>query len=87
MQIRILVMWLMVVSVFMTGCGGAEKKSETPKPKPELSKTDQMRQKAKLAEAASLVGYDGKAIKDNLNKIIDESERSEKQLKELNDLR
>lgn len=85
MQKRILSVWLMVVSSLMIGCGGSEKKIEPPKP--ELSKTDQMRQKAKLAEAASLVGYDGKAIKDNLNKIIDESERSEKQLKDLNDLR
>ncbi len=76
---------LFVPFFLLSGCGEAEKKPEPPKKV--LSKTDQMRQKAKVAEAASLVGYDGKAIKENLNKIIDESEKAEKQLKEINDLR
>lgn len=76
---------LLASALFINGCGETEKKPEQPKPV--LSKTDQMRQKAKLAEAASLVGYDGKAIKENLNKIIDDSEKAEKQLKEINDLR
>ncbi|OGK08855.1 MAG: hypothetical protein A2W80_06375 [Candidatus Riflebacteria bacterium GWC2_50_8] len=60
-----------------------EVKSEIKAP---LSKSDQMRQKAKIAEAASLIGYDGKAINRDLNKIIDEQERSAKQLEDLKGL-
>ncbi|EKD83443.1 MAG: hypothetical protein ACD_39C00675G0003 [uncultured bacterium] len=59
-----------------------EVKSEVKAP---LSKTDQLRQKAKIAEAASLVGYDGKAINRDLNKIIDQQEQSAKQLDDLKD--
>ena len=44
---------------------------------------DQLRKKANVAEAASMVGYDGKAIKKDLNKIIDEREKMDKQLKDL----
>jgi len=85
MQIKTVALTLAIASLLVAGCGSSEKKIEAPKP--ELSKSDQMRQKAKFAEAASMVGYDGKAIKENLNKIIDESERAEKQLKEIDDLR
>lgn len=44
---------------------------------------DQLRKKANVAEAASMVGYDGKAIKKELNKIIDEREKMDNQLKDL----
>ena len=43
---------------------------------------DELRRKANVAEAASIVGYDGKAIKKDLNKIINESERMSKQLED-----
>lgn len=79
---------LMIVAAIVaaTGCGGASEVKKEPEKKPVLSKSDQMRQKAKIAEAASLVGYDGKAIKENLNKMIDESERSRKELEDLKGL-
>ena len=44
---------------------------------------DKLRKKANAAEAASMVGYDGKAIKKELNKIIDEREKMDKQLNDL----
>ena len=44
---------------------------------------DKLRKKANAAEAASMVGYDGKAIKKELNKIIDEREKMDKQLSDL----
>ena len=44
---------------------------------------DQLRKKANVAETASMLGYDGKAIKKDLNKIIDEREKMDKQLKDL----
>ena len=43
---------------------------------------DQLRKKAEVAEAASLVGYDGKDIKKKLNKVIDDREKMDKQLKD-----
>lgn len=78
---------LMVVALAVAGCGGSPEVKKEPEKKPVLSKSDELRRKAKFTEAASLVGYDGKAINKNLNKIIDESENANKQLKELNDLR
>ena len=44
---------------------------------------DKLRKKANVTEAASMVGYDGKAIKRELNKIIDEREKMDNQLKDL----
>ena len=44
---------------------------------------DKLRKKANVAEAGSLVGYDGKKIKKDLNKIIDEKEKEAKQYKDL----
>ena len=43
---------------------------------------DKLRKKANVAEAASMVGYDGKKIKKDLNKIIDEKEKEAKQYKD-----
>ena len=44
---------------------------------------DDLRKKANVAGAADIIGYDGKAIKKDLNKIIDEREKMDKQLKDL----
>ena len=44
---------------------------------------ENLRKKANVAEAASIVGYDGKAIKKQLNKVIDENEKMNKQLQDL----
>lgn len=44
---------------------------------------DKLRKKANVAEAASMVGYDGKEIKKQLNKIIDENEKMNNQIKDL----
>ena len=59
--------------------GPAENKSDSSK----TVDYDQLRKKANVAEAASMVGYDGKAIKKDLNKIIDEREKMDKQLNDL----
>ena len=76
---------LTVVVCLINGCcaGPEAAKPVPPKVEAPLSKSDQLRQKAKIAEAASLVGYDGKAIKRDLNKIIDQQEESAKRLDEL----
>ncbi|HNX74350.1 MAG TPA: hypothetical protein PLM07_12840 [Candidatus Rifleibacterium sp.] len=77
----------------LCGCGGAPEAPKTPAPvaenttKAPLSKSDALREKAKFAEAASLVGYDGKAIKEDLNKVIDAQEESAKRLEDLNNIR
>ncbi len=83
---------------FFIGCGdsssSADKKEEKAnktkvenindslKPNGEVD-YDNLRKKANVAEAASVVGYDGKAIKKDLNKIIDDREKMDKQLKDL----
>ena len=54
----------------------------TPKPGEKVD-YDKLRKKANVAESASMVGYDGKAIKKELNKIIDEREKMDKQLQDL----
>ena len=64
----------------------SEVKSEQSEIKAKSGKNvdyDSLRKKANVAEAASMVGYDGKAIKKDLNKIIDEREKMDKQLKDL----
>ena len=85
--------------IYLTGCGETNKpKQKTEKqtlnelnknlsemnPRPgEKVDYDKLRKKANVAEAASLAGYDGKAIKKELNKIIDEREKMDKQLNDL----
>ena len=44
---------------------------------------DDLRKKANVAGAADIIGYDGKRIKKDLNKIIDEREKMDNQLKDL----
>lgn len=48
---------------------------------------DELKRKADLTEAASLVGYDGKAIKEDLHKVIDAQQEAAKRLEDLNDIR
>lgn len=73
------------VSLLITGCGSEPevKKAEPTKP---LTKTEELKRKAKLTEAASIVGYDGKAIHKNLDKIIDENAKHQKMLEDVGDL-
>ncbi len=80
-----------LLAFFVCGCGSSEPpKAAAPvvenSAKEPLSKTDELRKKANFAEAASLVGYDGKAIKESLNKVIDEQEKAAKQLEDLKDI-
>lgn len=83
---------IMVSACLLSGCCAGPDAAKPVKPevkseiKAPLSKSDQMRQKAKIAEAASLIGYDGKAINRDLNKIIDAQESSAKQLEDLKGL-
>ncbi|MEW6708390.1 MAG: hypothetical protein AB1403_01080 [Candidatus Riflebacteria bacterium] len=80
----------LIGSLFFAGCGSEPAaKPATPAPAApakEMSKTDQLHQKAKVAEAASIVGYDGKDIRQKLDKIIDENAAHEKMLKDVNGL-
>jgi len=76
-----------VVACMLTGCcAGPKPVQPKVEVKAPLSKSDQLRQKAKIAEAASLIGYDGKAIKRDLNKFIDQQEEDAKQLEDLKNL-
>jgi PBP1b-binding outer membrane lipoprotein LpoB len=72
------------LALFITGCGGGEKVEKKPavKKKP-LTKTEELKRKAKLTEAASMVGYDGKRIHKDLNKIIDANQKSVKDMEDL----
>ncbi len=78
-------MLLLLVAVCSSGCGNSvqPRKPEAAAP---VSQADQLRQKARITEAASMVGYDGKAIRKNLDKIIDESEEAKRQLKQIDGL-
>ncbi len=85
--------------IFLAGCGetNAPKQKTEKQTLNELNKNlsemntrpgekvdyDKLRKKANVAEAASMAGYDGKAIKKELNKIIDEREKMDKQLNDL----
>lgn len=84
---------IIVSSLLLAGCGGS---SEPAKEKPApaqaanssnssagMSKTEKLHQKAKVAEAASLVGYDGKDIRKKLDTIIDANAEHEKMLKDV----
>lgn len=74
------------VAIMFSGCGTSQEVKKEAEKKPVLSRTEEMHQKAKFTEAASLVGYDGKAIKQNLDQIIDQTASAEQQLKDLNNL-
>lgn len=76
------------LSLFVSGCGSEPevKKIEPAQPVKPLTKTEQLHQKAKFTEAASMVGYDGKDIHQKLDKIIDENAAHEKMLKDVGDL-
>ncbi len=80
---------LLITAFLIPGCCTQTKPVTEVKPAvpaAPLSQADQMRKKANIAEAASLIGYDGKAIKRDLNKIIDQQEKSAKQLEDLKGL-
>lgn len=65
---------------FLSGCGTTKK--VTKKPKKKLTRVQELHRKAKFSEAAGIVGYDGKAIHKQLDKVID---LREKETKDLND--
>ena len=76
------------------GCWGstpAPQKTDTPAAAAEktvpMNSTEELRRKADLTEAASLVGYDGKAIKQDLHKVIDAQQEAAKRLEDLNNIR
>ena len=79
--------------VILCGCWGSTpepQKTDVPaaavKTAPANS-VEELRRKADLTEAASLVGYDGKAIKENLHKVIDAQQEDAKRLEDLNNIR
>jgi outer membrane murein-binding lipoprotein Lpp len=76
-------------SLMLVGCGGGEsevKKNKTASPTKSLTKTEQLHNKAKVAEAAGIVGYDGKQIREDLDKIIDQNAEHQKMLEDINDM-
>lgn len=90
---------LVIGIIFLAGCGetNSPKAKNGNSSAAELDKSlseirvkpgekvdyDKLRKKANVAEAASMAGYDGKALKKDLNKIIDEREKMDKQLNDL----
>ncbi|GAB4266397.1 MAG: hypothetical protein Kow0029_00020 [Candidatus Rifleibacteriota bacterium] len=79
---------LILAAVVCSGCGSEpspKPAAPTAKPESKMTKTEQLHQKAKVAEAASLVGYDGKDIRKKLDTIIDENARQQKMLEDLKD--
>ncbi len=89
---RISFLFIIFGILFLVGCGNNGNTNNQPKTNSQNVSTpsnkgevdyDNLREKAKVSEAASLVGYDGKAIKNNLNKIIDENEKMNKEYKDL----
>ena len=83
---------LCLVALVITGCGGSETKKEEQtkveekKPAKPMTETEKLKQKAKVSEAASIVGYDGKKIHKQLDQIIDQSAEHKKMLEDAGDL-
>jgi uncharacterized protein YceK len=90
---KILLMLIVSGTFAICGCGSEpsadeQKKVEGKKPAAakEMTKEEKLHKKARITEAASLVGYDGKKIRKDLDKFIDESAKQEKMLKDLDDM-
>ncbi len=87
---RLVFLLFLMSAILLGGCCSNQAAAPAPKVEPKaaapMSQADQRRQKAKVAEAATLIGYDGKAIRRDLDKIIDQQEQSAKQLEDLNNL-
>ncbi|MGM0600872.1 MAG: hypothetical protein ACQETH_13765 [Candidatus Rifleibacteriota bacterium] len=83
---------LCLAALVITGCGGSEPakekqtKVEDKKPVKPMTKTEKLKQKAKVSEAASIIGYDGKKIHKELDQIIDQSAEHKKMLEDAGDL-
>lgn len=77
--------------LFSGCCSKSSEKSQQPA-QPAANKTEKLSDKeklhnrAKLAEAATLVGYDGKQIRENLDKIIDANDAHKKMFEDLDGL-
>lgn len=90
---RIFCVFALVASLFFSGCCGRDSTSgqtapvSVSAPGSSTTKVDELRRRADLSEAASLVGYDGKAIKEDLHKILDAQEDRARRLKELEEIR
>lgn len=86
---KILLSAVILSLLLLNGCCN-NSSEESPQPKvnkPEkLSEKEKLHNKAKLAEAATLIGYDGKQIRQNLDKIIDANDEHNKMLKGLEGL-
>ena len=63
---------------FLCGCG--TKKVEKKEPIKKLTRVEELHRKAKFTEAAGIVGYDGKSIHKQLDKVIDLQEKDTKDL-------
>lgn len=84
---------IIVLSLLIAGCGSSSKPVKKSSVSAQaannlnsgagMSKADKLHQKAKVAEAASLVGYDGKNIRKKLDTIIDAHAEHEKMLKDI----
>ena len=68
---------LLMLCMAIAGCGGnAEKNVEQNKPTEERPET-------KKIEAADAVGYDGKAIRKNVDKMLNDNDKKQKELEEM----
>ncbi len=90
---RIFIGFALIVSFFASGCCSRSETSgqsvpvSSPGAAAPADKMQELRRRADLSEAASLVGYDGKAIKEDLHKILDAQQEQARRLKELENIR
>lgn len=78
-----LVLLLLGKILFLSGCGSNENTTKTETTK-ENTTVDKHPETKKL-HAADAVGYDGTAIKNNVDKMLDKADESNKKAEELNE--
>ena len=68
-------LWVSLILASLVGCY-----SETNKPNGKAK--DQGREETKMIEAVDAVGYDGKAIRQKVDEVLDDNERRIRELEE-----
>ena len=68
---------VLAATLLVAGCG---KEAEKPKVQAPETRAETLHRKARAARMGDLVGYDGKQIQKNLDKVIDANEAHVKEL-------
>ena len=82
---------VLTLIITMTGCCSSDdsqaevENTQVETEKEEMSRADKLREKARVSEASSLLGYDGKALHKDLQTIIDQSEKQQDMFDNLDD--